>query len=935
MKKLSGFIVSFVFLSVVAGSVFADTPPPGTVKAKMFSGDGNTAATLQSNGALNVNVTGGSGLTSTVNQGTAGSSSWLASITASALPTNACQETGGHLSSIDSKLTAPLSVTGPLTDSQLRATAVPISGSVTVSGTITATNSANGNPGSSAPAQATQIGGSDGTNLRAVKVSSTGVVAVDGSASTQPISAASLPLPALAATSTKQDAIITALGDPFQVGDSIGNTAFGISGTLPAFAATPTFNLGTLNGAATATLQSSTITALGSPFQAGGSIGNTAFGISGTLPAFAATPTFNLGTLNGAATASAQATGNASLSSIDGKTPALGQALAASSVPVVLTASQLSTLTPLSTVAATQSGSWSTGRTWSLLNSTDSVNAVQSGTWTVTLGSLGGAATAANQSTEITALGTINTTLGSPFQAGGSIANTAFGISGTLPAFASTPTFNLGTLNGAATAANQTTEIGSLATIATNSGTQATAANQTTGNSSLSTIATNSGTQATAANQTTGNSSLSTIATNTTNAATTTLQTTGNTSLSTIATNTGNIPAKGLAGVSGSAPVALPNATTVTTTAFNSTTGTLNTDMLTGSASGWYDAAGYAWFGADIYTTTTVTGGVITFEQTNDTTNDAAGITMNLQDSSVITQTNVTSLTLAASTIKHYQAPITARYIRFRISTAFAGTGTVGATLNLRQTPYVPVTVGVAQATAASLATTATIASGTVTTVSTVSSVTSDNLAIPGIVADVASAAITTTTTTATLTPTNGVGYLVQIPVTVVSGTTPTYSVAVQESADTGTNWTTVYTFPTITVTGFYVSPPLFFRGNRVRYVQTLTGTTPSFTRAINRLQMSAVAAAPVNNNASMVTSTVGTSCSTLTAPANSVAFILENLSSNTVNMFWSIGATLATSTTGMLLEPGRDTGEVHSGQNVTLCSASSTPTYAIQWVQQ
>lgn len=35
---------------------------------------------------------------------------------------------------------------------------------------------------------------------------------------------------------------------------------------------------------------SALITALGSPFQAGGSIGNTAFGISGTLPAFAATP---------------------------------------------------------------------------------------------------------------------------------------------------------------------------------------------------------------------------------------------------------------------------------------------------------------------------------------------------------------------------------------------------------------------------------------------------------------------------------------------------------------------------------------------------------------------------------------------------------------------------------------------------------------------
>lgn len=78
----------------------------------------------------------------------------------------------------------------------------------------------------------------------------------------------------------------------------------------------------------------------------------------------------------------------------------------------------------------------------------------------------GGDASAANQTTQITAanltntrlgditspatgsvnnrLSQINTTLGTPFQAGGSIANTAFGISGTLPAFASTPTFNLG-----------------------------------------------------------------------------------------------------------------------------------------------------------------------------------------------------------------------------------------------------------------------------------------------------------------------------------------------------------------------------------------------------------------------------------------------------------------------------------------------------------
>lgn len=57
---------------------------------------------------------------------------------------------------------------------------------------------------------------------------------------------------------------------------------------------------------------------------------------------------------SGAATSALQTSGNASLSSIDSKTPALGQALAAASVPVVLTAAQLSTLTPLTSVTVTQ-----------------------------------------------------------------------------------------------------------------------------------------------------------------------------------------------------------------------------------------------------------------------------------------------------------------------------------------------------------------------------------------------------------------------------------------------------------------------------------------------------------------------------------------------------------------------------------------------------
>lgn len=119
----------------------------------------------------------------------------------------------------------------------------------------------------------------------------------------------------------------------------------------------------------------------------------------------------------------------------------------------------------------------------------------------------------------------------------------------------------------------------------------------------------------------------------------------------------------------------------------------------------------------------------------------------------------------------------------------------------------------------------------------TINSVTAANLALPFIVADVASAAITTTATTSALTPSAGCSYEVNIAVTAVTGTGPTLDVNVQESDDSGGNWFTVYSFPRITATGIYRSPKLPMTGNRVRYLQTVGGTSPSFTRAINRLQ--------------------------------------------------------------------------------------------------
>lgn len=324
---------SYLFLYLLMSAfAMADTPPPGTVKAKTYTGDGNTAITATGS-SLNVNVTNSSDH-STVDQGDAGSESWLVAVTSSALPTNACVETGGHLASIDSKLTAPLAVSGTFWQ-----TTQP------VSGTVTSTITSEGVPDSPAPSKAIQIGGNDyAGDLQVIKVSSGGVLSVDGSASTQPVSGTvtvNQGTPGIGAWP-----VVAVQAGSWTVAGTGTFTVDGSGHTQPVSAAA----LPLPSGASTSALQSTINTTLGSPFQAGGSIGNSSFGISGTLPAFAATPTFNLGTLNGAATAANQGTEITSLSSIDTKTPSLGQALAAGSVPVVLTASQLSTLTPLSSV---------------------------------------------------------------------------------------------------------------------------------------------------------------------------------------------------------------------------------------------------------------------------------------------------------------------------------------------------------------------------------------------------------------------------------------------------------------------------------------------------------------------------------------------------------------------------------------------------------
>ena len=141
----------------------------------------------------------------------------------------------------------------------------------------------------------------------------------------------------------------------------------------------------------------------------------------------------------------------------------------------------------------------------------------------------------------------------------------------------------------------------------------------------------------------------------------------------------------------------------------------------------------------------------------------------------------------------------------------------------------------VSQGTAASLQTTAT--QGTAATISATTGLGGwyTHPAITGIV-DVASAAITTTTTTASIANNLGNAFEVVVVNTAMSGTTPTLDVRIEESFDGGTNWHTLYEFERISAAAQVAkSPMLRANGRHIRYVQTVGGTTPSFTRAITR----------------------------------------------------------------------------------------------------
>lgn len=199
----------------------------------------------------------------------------------------------------------------------------------------------------------------------------------------------------------------------------------------------------------------------------------------------------------------------------------------------------------------------------------------------------------------------------------------------------------------------------------------------------------------------------------------------------------------------------------------------------------------------------------------------------------VTTAANVTAtaavnaaFAVAANANRMFVFKVIGRYVRCRISTGFTG-GTVQAFSRLSIADHAPVVT--------------TLSTATQTITGTVSATVSQSTAAVTPTTDVASGAITTTATSGAIsmvTTGSSTGSSFSVNVTLVSGTNPTLDVRVECSLNT-TTWFTIYEFERVTAAANLHSPTIAVPCQQVRYVRTISGTTPSFTMSITRLTRS------------------------------------------------------------------------------------------------
>lgn len=230
----------------------------------------------------------------------------------------------------------------------------------------------------------------------------------------------------------------------------------------------------------------------------------------------------------------------------------------------------------------------------------------------------------------------------------------------------------------------------------------------------------------------------------------------------------------------------------------------------------------------------------------------------------------------------------------------------------------------------------------TLSTVTTVSAITKAQLDAQ-VVNDIVSAAITVTTTSAAVSVVNIQSCAFNLVTTAVSGTTPTMDVVIQETID-GTNWYDIYHFERVTANGTLVSPLIPMRGSSIRYVRTITGTTPSFTCAMWREQRSIVA--PLYRrifDRTVVNTTLNATTPVVISEGCTVANLIVNMgaitttapqftlegSEDNVN-FFLIGSALTTVASSTVSSQANISGVKYLRAKVTTAGVASTLGYVV-----
>ena len=190
---------------------------------------------------------------------------------------------------------------------------------------------------------------------------------------------------------------------------------------------------------------------------------------------------------------------------------------------------------------------------------------------------------------------------------------------------------------------------------------------------------------------------------------------------------------------------------------------------------------------------------------------------------------------------------------------------------------------------------------------------------------DIAPAALSYTTTSSAIANNLGNGFQINIAVTSATGTNQTLDVRVEESYDGGTNWITLYEMQRITAVGSYNSPILRASGRHIRYVQTVGGTSPLFTRAVTRNILPFIQAEPQKRlmDRSIVLTTL-----------NSVTPVLFSGAANNIQLVINLGT--ATTPPALQIEGSEDginfypigsplTGVASSTVQLTITGMSAT----------